>query len=62
MSVPDLPNIDHVKQLALRIADAYGLDPMTVQDVTVELPAQSFGSVTVRLVLTQPALDAILWR
>lgn len=57
--IPALPAMPDVRAFADTLLDAYGIDPSLVLSMTVGLEAAGVQVVTVRLLLTQAALDAI---
>jgi hypothetical protein len=57
--VPPLPAMSDVSAFADALLAVYGIEPGVVQSLTLGLEASGVQVVTVRLLLTQAALDAI---
>ena len=55
----DLPLMSDVRAFADALLDAYGIEPDVVLSLTLGLEAAGVQVVTVRLLLTQAALDAL---
>jgi hypothetical protein len=57
--VPQTPPMSDVRAFADALLGVYGIDPAVVQSLSLGLEASGVQVVTVRLLLTQAALDAI---